>query len=132
MLTHAEFGGLICSGARDESGSHTHALVSERIPDPRRLDREEALAEIALRYFTGHGPATQRDLAYWATLTVTEVRAGLAAVGDRLESFEHEGITYWHAEPPAVGEAHPDPRGHLLLILDEYYRGYQIRDRSWM
>lgn len=109
MLTHAEFGGLICSGARDESGSHTHALVSERIPDPRRLDREEALAEIALRYFTGHGPATQRDLAYWATLTVTEVRAGLAAVGDRLESFEHEGITYWHAEPPAVGEAHPDP-----------------------
>lgn len=125
MLTHAEIAGLICSGARDENGNQTYALVEERIPDPRRLDREEALAEIVFRYFTGHGPATERDLAYWATLTVTDVRAGLEAVGDRLESFEHEGATFWHAEPPAGGEGCPDPRGHLLLILDEYYRGYQ-------
>lgn len=125
MLTHAEFAGLVCSGARDEGGNQTYALIEERVPDPRRLDRDEALAEIARRYFAGHGPATERDLAYWATLTVTDVRAGLAAAEDHLDSFEHEGATYWHAEPPPGGTGTPDPRGHLLLILDEYYRGYQ-------
>lgn len=125
MLIHAEFAALVCSGARDENGNQTYALIAERVSDPRTLDRDEALAEIVLRYFAGHGPATERDLAYWATLTVTDVRAGLAAVGDHLDSFELDGLTYWHGEPPPVGTGAPDPRGHLLLILDEYYRGYQ-------
>ena len=82
-----------------------------------------------MRYFTSHGPATEKDLAYWATLTVTDVRAGLAEVKDRLEAFEHEGRTYWHApgEPPPPGQ---EPRGHLLQILDECYRGYQ--DSRWV
>ena len=98
--------------------------MSARVPDPRRLDRAEALAELARRYFTGHGPATEKDLAYWATLTVTDVRIGLAAVKDQLDHFEHGGRTYWHAaeRPPAADQ---EPRAHLLQILDEMYRGYQ-------
>ena len=78
LLAHAELDGLICSGPV-AGGEHTYALMDERVPAPRRLGRTEALAELALRYFTGHGPATERDLAYWATLTLTDVRAGLAA-----------------------------------------------------
>ena len=74
LLAHAELDGLICSG-RAAGGEHTYALMDERVPAPRRLGRTEALAELALRYFTGHGPATERDLAYWATLTLTDVRA---------------------------------------------------------
>ena len=74
LLAHAELGGLICSGTV-AGGEHTYALMDERVPAPRRLGRTEALAELALRYFTGHGPATERDLAYWATLTLTDVRA---------------------------------------------------------
>jgi hypothetical protein len=55
---------------------------------------------------------------------VTDVRAGLRAVADELEHFGHDGRTYWHArgEPPADGQ---QPRGHLLQVLDEMYRGYQ-------
>jgi hypothetical protein len=79
----AEVMALICSGPL-AGADQTHALVRERAPRARRLDRDEALAEIALRYVTGHGPATERDLAYWATLTVTDVRRGLSAVADRL------------------------------------------------
>ncbi len=63
LLAHAELNGLICSGAIVD-GEHTYALMGERVPTPRRLGRTEALAELALRYFTGHGPATERDLAY--------------------------------------------------------------------
>ena len=53
LLAHAELGGLICSGTI-AGGEHTYALMSERVPAPRRLGRAEALAELAVRYFTGH------------------------------------------------------------------------------
>ena len=123
LLAHLELSGLVVSG-RPRGTEHTYALLAERVPHSRRLDHDEALAELALRYFTGHGPATERDLAYWATLGLTEVRTGLAQVRDRLDSFEHEGRTYWHAtgEPPSAGQ---QPRAHLLQLLDECYRGYQ-------
>jgi hypothetical protein len=123
LLAHAELEGLICSG-RVVDGEHTYALMSARVPAPRRLERTEALAELALRYFTGHGPATERDLAYWATLTLTDVRAGLQQVRDRLDSFPHDGRTFWHA-PEDVPDGPREPGGHLLQILDETYRGYQ-------
>ena len=128
LLAHIELDGVICSGS-PVGGEHTYAVMSERVPAARRLDRAEALAELALRYFTGHGPATERDLAYWATLTLTDVRAGLQQVRDRLGSFEHDGRTFWHApgDPP---EGAQEPDGHLLQILDEMYRGYQ--DSRWV
>jgi hypothetical protein len=128
LVAHLELDGLICSG-RPADGEHSYALLAERAPNTRRLDRAEALAELALRYFTGHGPATERDLTYWATLTITDVRAGLSEVKDRLEAFEHAGRTYWHApgDPPPAGQ---EPSGHLLQILDECYRGYQ--DSRWV
>jgi hypothetical protein len=111
---------------RPRDGVHTYALFDDRVPDPRRIDRDEALAELARRYLTGHGPATTADLAYWATLTTGDVRRGLEGVQHELASFEHVGRTYWHApdqEPPAPGPT--DPPAHLLQILDEVYRGYQ-------
>ena len=128
LLAHAELDGLICSGGVVD-GEHTYALMSERVPAPRRLGRTEALAELTLRYFTGHGPATERDLAYWATLTLTDVRAGLHQVRDRLDSFQHDGRTFWHA-PADVPCGPQEPAGHLLQILDETYRGYQ--DSRWV
>jgi hypothetical protein len=128
LLAHAELGGLICSG-RIAGGEHTYALMAERVPAPRPLGRTEALAELALRYFTGHGPATERDLAYWATLTLADVRAGLHQVRGRLGSFQHDGRMFWHAPGDAPGGPQ-EPAAHLLQILDETYRGYQ--DSRWV
>jgi Winged helix DNA-binding domain len=128
LLAHAELDGLICSGPV-AGGEHTYALMDERVPALRRIGRTEALAELALRYFTGHGPATERDLAYWATLTLTDVRAGLQQVGDRLASFQHDGRIFWHA-PGDAPNGPQEPAAHLLQILDETYRGYQ--DSRWV
>jgi hypothetical protein len=127
LLAHAELDGLICSGPV-AGGEHTYALMDRRVPPRRRLTGDEALAELARRYFTGHGPATERDLAYWATLPLTDVRAGLAQARHQLDSFQHDGRTFWHApgEPPGGPQ---EPAGHLLQILDETYRGYQ--DSRW-
>ena len=57
LLAHLELGQIVCSG-RPADEEHTYALFAQRVPTPRRLDRDEALGELARRYFTGHGPAT--------------------------------------------------------------------------
>ena len=119
VLGYAETEGLICSGVR--RGEHTYALLEERVPERCVLDRDEALAEIARRYVVGHGPATDRDLAYWATLTLGDARAGLHDAG--LDTFEVGGTTYWCDGEPVGGPL--SPRAHLLQILDEAYRGFQ-------
>lgn len=123
----AEQEALVCSGVQRGQGpsaKQTYALLDERAPNARRLGRDEALAELALRYLTSHGPATERDLAYWATLSLTDVRAGIAAASSQLDSFEYEGRTLWFAAAdPALERS--SPRAHLLQLLDEYYRGYQ-------
>ena len=124
MLMNAELRGLICSGPT-QGGDQTYALLEERAPRARRLDRDEALAELAHRYFSGHGPATERDLSYWASLTLTDVRKGITGAGDRLDSFEHDGRTFlFGGESPPPTTA-PSSRAHLLQMLDEYHNGYQ-------
>ena len=127
LLGFLELEGLVTSGA-PRDGEHTYALFADRVPELRLLDRDDALAEIARRYFTSHGPATDRDLAYWATLTVTDVRRGISGAGDELASFDHDGRTFWHA--PGDAPASASPAGHLLQVLDEMYRGYQ--DSRWV
>ncbi|MFD1946945.1 winged helix DNA-binding domain-containing protein [Nocardioides aestuarii] len=123
LLADLEMQRLVVSGP-PANGVHTYAPFDDRVHGARSLDREEALAELARRYVTGHGPATERDLAYWATLTLTDVRRGLAAAGDAIASFEHGGRTYRYA-PDQSPPARVEPAGHLLQILDEMYRGYQ-------
>ncbi|RMI30304.1 winged helix DNA-binding domain-containing protein [Nocardia stercoris] len=113
--------GLLCFGPH-EGKQPTYALLQEWVPAARVLERDAALAELALRYFTGHGPATLDDFAGWAFLTKGDARAGLAAVEHSLESAEIDGLRYWFAEsstePTAV---------QLLPGFDEYVLGYKNR-----
>ena len=57
------------------------------------------------------------------------MRAGLQQVRDRLDSFQHDGRTFWHS-PGEAPSGPQKPAGHLLQILDETYRGYQ--DSRWL
>lgn len=123
VLMHGELDALLCSGPT-RGGEHTYALLADRAPAARRRDRDEARAELVLRYFSGHGPATERDLSYWATMTLTDVRAGLADVADQLQHVDADGRRFWSAEPPPAGDPPVEPRAHLLQTLDEYHNGY--------
>lgn len=129
LMAWLEVHNRVTSGA-PRDGEHTYAPFDARVPKPRQLDRDEALAELALRYFTAHGPATERDLTYWATLTVTDVRRGIAGAGERLASFEHDGRTFWHAAGDGREASASGSAAHLLQVLDEMYRGYQ--DSRWV
>ncbi len=130
QLAWQELRQQICSGPPANDGEHTYAEFGNRIRNPRRPERDEALGELVVRYLTGHGPATLRDLCYWATQTVTDLRRGVEVAANSLARFEFDGSEYWHLagdEPPATSG---EPAGHLLQILDELYRGYQ--DSRWL
>ena len=122
ILMNAELNGVICSGA-PRGKQHTYVLLDERTPPARRLGGDEALAALTLRYFTSHGPATEKDLRWWSSLTAADVAKGLELVAPRLQHEVVDGLTYWFAEPPPPAEA-AAPTVHLLQGFDEYLVGY--------
>jgi hypothetical protein len=105
----------------------TFALLDELVPDSRDLPRDEALAELARRYFSSHGPATVHDFAWWAGISVTDARQGLEAVKSGLVSDSIEGTPYWMKDG-AAAFTHDDPTMYLLPGFDEFLLGY--KDRS--
>ena len=120
LLGHLARGGLIVLTGRNE-----YALLAEHVREPRQLDPDAAADEFALRYFTGHGPATVRDLAWWTGLPLTVVRAATERVRDRLDELVVDGVV--HYLRPGL-----EPAGgvHLLPGFDEYLLGYTDRSAA--
>jgi hypothetical protein len=113
-----------------EAGDQAFVLLDEWVPEPRRLPREEALAELALRFFTGHGPATVADLVRWGGTTVRDARAGLAAVRDRLAAVDVDGTEMLldPEVPDRLAGCRAEAEGlHLLPGFDEVVLGYADR-----
>lgn len=121
LVMRAELDAVICSGAI-RGKQHTYALLAERAPHARSLARDEALAQLSLRYVSSHGPALAQDLAWWAGLTVADAKAGLAAAG--LETLVVDGRTFHHAGGPAP-RAPRGPPIHLLPNYDEQLIAYR-------
>lgn len=124
QLAHA---GRICIGPR-AGKQPTFVLLDEWVPAAPPLARDEALATLALRFFTSHGPATIADLCWWSGLTVAEARAGLAAVEGQLASAECDGQRYYFDEAASA----PGNPGQSLLLppFDEYLIAYRDRGAS--
>ena len=72
-------------------------LLEEWVRKSRELKGEEALAELAARYFRSHGPATVQDFAWWAGLRASEAREAVEAVHGRLLSLTPDGREYFMA-----------------------------------
>lgn len=123
ILQFAELEGLICSGAV-QGKQQTYALVRHRAPDAVEMAPESALADLARRYFTGHGPATARDLAGWASLTLADTHRAIEANRDRLARLDCDGKTFWFASDLEVPAPADTPVAHLIQGYDEYVMGY--------
>ena len=122
ILMNAELNGIICSGALNGK-QHTHVLLDERVSEAKGRTREEALAELAFRYFNSHGPATAKDFKSWSSLTAADIKKALDMVSAQLEHETIDGMSFWFAasgqSPKAVS-----PVVHLLQGYDEYIMGY--------
>lgn len=141
LIMHAEVSGVLASGTpvRSRSGAlkQTYALFDERVPaGPQPApEQEEALAELAFRYFTSRGPATAKDCAGWSGLTVTDVRKGVQrarlARPEALAATVIDGVEHYFAAESAAdsgtqagGTPGPGPRIDLVQCYDEYIMGY--------
>nr|WP_294948462.1 winged helix DNA-binding domain-containing protein [uncultured Mucilaginibacter sp.] len=125
IMIQLELEQLVCSGGR-EGKQFTYALFDERVPNGKAPEKDEALARLAERYFTSHGPATIADFAWWSGLTLTDAHSGLEAVKTELASYTVDGQTFWFTEREDVGSM--ANTAQLLPNYDEYIVSY--KDRS--
>ena len=102
---------------------HAYVLVRDWLGEPRPVDRDRALAELARRYLVGHGPADDRDLARWAGLPLRDARAGLGAIAAELEQRE-DGLLDLKDRPGTA----PLPPPRLLGAYDPLLLGWTPRE----
>lgn len=126
ILSRLAQDGFLCFGAR-EGRQQTFALLDEWSPPAGMvLERDEALAELAARYFRSHGPATLEDFAWWSGLKAADARAALEMAKSQLVREEIDGRAYWLAASATVVKGRT-PRVHLLPAYDEYTVAYKDR-----
>ncbi|WP_427133068.1 DNA glycosylase AlkZ-like family protein [Pseudarthrobacter sp. S9] len=141
-IMFAEASGVLVSGSpvRSAGGAlkQTYALFDERVPPAPAglLDRPAALAELARRYFTSRGPATEKDCADWSGLTVADVRSGLRLALESdpgsLGSARIDGVAYYFSRTPdTAGGGSGSGRIDLIQCYDEYVMGYS-RSRHFL
>jgi hypothetical protein len=128
ILFCAELEGITCSGPI-KSKKHTYSLLSNRVPQKKELAREESIAELARRYFTGHCPATIQDFSWWSNLSLTEIRKAVNSIKSEFVTETTDAGQYLypltHSEPPVKKNS-----AYLLPAFDEFLISYKDRSSS--
>ncbi len=131
LLGHLAHTQTLCFGPQ-EGTAHTFVLFSEWIRRPRRLERDEALGELAHRYFRGHGPATLKDFLGWAQLTAADGKVAMANARPQLSSVSFNDTELWLAADARdrLERLRHEVEASTLALpgFDEYVLGY--KDRS--
>lgn len=125
LLAHAvmvaELEGSV-AGERRPGGQHVyHPITLGSLPPT-----DEARAELARAYARGHGPVSDRDLAWWSSLTLTQARQALRDAD--LEPVTLAGRDLWSLGAPTEHEV---PPALLLPNFDElisHQRDASVRD----
>lgn len=121
--------GWLVQGPLDGNQQRVVAF-DEWIRESRTLGRDEGIAELLLRYFRSHGPASERDFAWWSGIPLSEVHAALAEVKSQLVELEYQGARYWLSPETAALLDGVVPGGRTVLALpgfDEFLLGYADR-----
>ncbi len=126
LLQRASLDGLIC---QTTAPHNVPVFVSADGLPAGRMGRDQALAELARRYFTSRGPATLQDFTWWSGLAAADSKAALESVRPQLVEATVDGRTYWSAESARSGKR---ALGKVWLLpgFDEYLLAYQDRSAS--
>jgi winged helix DNA-binding protein len=133
ILLRAELDAIVCSGPR-RGNQFTYALLEERVPAGKQFSRDEALAELARRYFSSHGPATIADFVWWSGLTTNDARRAIELLDREIEKTQIEDTVYFNASSnfkrrsnSIAKFAAQGDEAHLLPAYDEYNVAYKHR-----
>jgi hypothetical protein len=127
LMLRAELDGVICNGPK-KGKTFTYALLDEKVPPLPKLEKEEALAELAKRYFFSHGCATLQDFCWWSGLAVKDAKTGMELIKKALDSSIINDKTYWFRPIPLPPE--DTGRIHFLPAFDEFLISYKDRSPS--
>ncbi len=108
---------VICEGVR-KGKQQTFVLFDEWIKEYNKLDKDETIANLALKYFTSHGPATIKDFMFWSGTLLAEAKLAVEAIQSKLEVFELDGFTYYMHKNSKIVKF-DSPVVHLLQPFDE-------------
>ncbi|MEZ5323326.1 MAG: winged helix DNA-binding domain-containing protein [Microthrixaceae bacterium] len=136
LLWFAAQHGAICIGPQ-VGKEQTFVALDRWVARPVQRSRDEALAELAVRYFDAHGPAPAGELGRWSALPAADVRRAIELGEDRLVPVDTElgamlvgaGV----AESLDGSPIEPPEESSTIRLLpgfDEYVLGYG--DRSAM
>ena len=128
ILQRASLDGLICQGVTQHNNP-TFFSLDELPPQTKVFVREEALAELAQRYFTSRGPATLQDFIWWSGLSSADAKAGLGAIQAQFVRETIDDQSYWLSPTMPTVQENPE-MGYLLPGFDEYLLAYKDRDAS--
>ncbi|RYE22446.1 MAG: winged helix DNA-binding domain-containing protein, partial [Sphingobacteriales bacterium] len=123
ILVYASLEQLICHGPKT-GNEFAFVLMDEWVRPAKKITNEEAMVQLAERYFTSHGPASLQDFIWWIGGTIKEATAALKAIEHKLECVMVNGVAYYFKD-------HGTGKGNGVYLLpgfDEYMLGY--KDRS--
>jgi hypothetical protein len=116
---------ILACFAATTSKEQTFALLDDWVAPYKVKPRDEALAELALRYFTSRGPVTLQDFIWWLGLSAAEARAGFEAIKSKLLLEQIGKQTFWMS--PDIDLPKEPMRAFVLPGFDEYLLGYKDR-----
>jgi hypothetical protein len=76
FMYRAEVEGIVCSGI-DKGKKQTYALIDERVEPMKKLNKDEALALLATKYFRSHSPASLQDFSWWSGLNISDCKQAI-------------------------------------------------------
>ena len=128
IMFRAETDLVVCNGIK-RNKQFTYALFEEKVPSAKKFTKEEALANLAQRYFLSHGPATLQDFAWWSGLSVRDAKKGLESVQSKLTTVKLKDNQFWFSGDLELKKT----AGNKLIFLpsyDEFLISYKSRDVS--
>ncbi len=123
IMMNAELDGLICNCIM-RGKQFTYALLDERIKPTPFFTKDEALAELAKRYFYSHGPATLQDFIWWSGLSTSHAKVALELTKPILSSLQIDEQTYWLNDSILYQN---NDSVHFLPAFDELIISYKNR-----
>ena len=122
----AEMSGTLCSGDLLPMKA-TYALTANKVKSTGKMDRDEALALFARKYFQSHQPATLEDFVWWSGQNISDCRKGIALLGNTIHMERWKGRDFYLTDNCRTRGFR---KGKYLLIppYDEYLIGYKSRD----
>jgi hypothetical protein len=120
LVVNAASLGLVCRGV-DRGRASTFVLLDEWVPNaPDGPRGDDALAELARRFFAAFSPATSADFTAWSGLGATRA---IGLIRDELAVADVDGRPGFR-----LGETEPQRGVRLLPAFDNYLVGYRDRE----